>query len=447
MRPEASGLLEAARLAGAVEAELFSKRGRGRKIVLEPALRPGEPPIRTVSTWEEEGAALRVVDSGGRRGFAWIGLPPAERSGGPLLEAALASARHDPGAFASGTRPLGPDPRIVPDRPDLRLDDPESMALPAERIASLLLDAVADAAAGKSGAAVDRIALSEAETTVAIANSRGFRGRYTKSLAFLSLALIPEEPGAAPVVEERSACRLADLDARDCVREALRRAGPARTPLPAGEETAPWLLSPRASATLLAGVTPWLLSGETGIWKGCPLRIADDPTLPGRPGSAPFDGAGYETRKTILVENGALAGRLTEQGGNSIRPSYRDLPVIGPAGLLILPGGQDSGEEDANGPAGPDSLALRVAAIEIAPGPSWTLRLGRADWWRGGQAIGAADGLIWEGPIATVLRGATAAGSRLRFYHCGAPIGVPALRLDGLAPLRVGAPGRSAHRV
>jgi predicted Zn-dependent protease len=264
------------------------------------------------------------------------------------------------------------------------------------------------------------------------------------------MALIPAEPGSAAVVEERSACRLADLDPRDCLREALQRTKPARRPeeeATAGR-AAPLLLTPRASASFLAAIAPCALSGEAGLWKGSVLRIVDDPTMDGRPGSAPFDGAGYDTRRTVLMEDGSAIGRLSAEGGNLIRPSYRDLPVVGAAGLLILPADGPSGADDRSpAPSSDDTLTLQVSAIEVIPGPVCTVRIRRGDWWSGGTSLGPADGLSWEGPLTVLLRGVSAVGKEVKFYHCDAPLGTPSLRIDGLTPLRVEAPGRSAVRV
>lgn len=440
MSRESGDLVQAALAAGALEAEVFWKRGRGRRVVLEPGLQPGSAPVLTVSTSEEEGTAIRVADGLGRRGFAWIGLPRGESVGASLLEAAWASARHDPEG-GSKRPPLGPGPRTIEEHKDLRIHDPECMALPPEKVAALLLEAAAGAGGDGGSVVIDHLALSEVEMTIALANSRGFRGSYTKSLVHLSLALVPAEAGAAAVVEERSACRLADLDARGCIREALLRAGPSRTAqAPDADCAMPLLLTPRAAASFLAAIAPWAVSGETGIWKGCALVIADDATLPGRPGTAPFDGAGYDTRRTVLVKDGALVGRLSGEGGNLVRPSYRDLPRLEPAGLVILPaGGKERG--------GLEDLALSVQIVEVVPGPTWSLRVRRGDLLRGGVTIGPADGLVWEGPLSTLLRGVSAVGADVEFYHCGAPVGTPGLRIDGLRPLRVESPGRSSQRV
>jgi predicted Zn-dependent protease len=459
MSRESGELVQAALAAGALEAEVFWKRGRGRRVVLEPGLQPGAAPVLTVSTSEEEGTAIRVVDRHGRRGFAWIGLPRGESVGASLLEAAWASARHDPEGGARHP-PLGPGPRTTGEHRDLRIHDPECMALPPERIAALLMEAAVGAGGESGSVVIDRLALSEVETTIALANSRGFSGSYTKSLVHLSLALVPAEAGAAAVVEERSACRLADLDARGCIRDALLRAGPSR-PAQARDtsEAVPLLLTPRAAASFLAAIAPWALSGEPGIWKGCALAIADDATIPARPGTAPFDGAGYETRRIVLVRDGELLGRLSGEGGTLVRPSYRDLPRLEPAGLLILPsGGPERGDlesravpDDApaphGGPGSDASVALSVQIVEVVPGPTWSLRIRRGEVLRGGVAIGPADGLVWEGPLSTLLRGVSAVGRDMGFYHCGAPVGTPGLRIDGLRPLRAESPGRSAQRV
>jgi hypothetical protein len=327
------------------------------------------------------------------------------------------------------------------------------MTLPEDRIAAFLLDAVAEAGGASGSAGIDRLTLSEAVMTIEIANTRGFSGRFTKSLAFLGVALLPEEPGAAAVIEERSACRLSDLDPGECLREALLRARPARQTVeaaavgvPAGA-TVPLFLTPRASASLLAALLPRVISGEPGDWKGSALRIVDDPTLAWRPGSAPFDGAGFETRMTVLIEDGAAVGRLSAEGGNLVRPSYRDLPEIGPAGLLILPPDRPPDAEEGLSEGSCATPVILVSAVDIAPGPVWILRLRRADWRVGGTVLGPADGLLWEGPPGALLKGVSAAGTEVRFYHCGVPIGTPGLRIEGLAPLRAGAPGRSALSV
>ena len=90
-------------------------------------------------------------------------------------------------------------------------------------------------------------------------------------------------PGASAVVEERSACRLADLDAGDAAQVAVLRALPPRLPVaspcgdlgageggPAARHAAPLILFPRAAASLLAALAPQILAGELGRGRRAP---------------------------------------------------------------------------------------------------------------------------------------------------------------------------------
>ena len=65
-------------------------------------------------------------------------------------------------------------------------------------------------------------------------------------LALLSIAMVPAAAGARAVLEERSACRLRDLGARECGREAALRALPARPAVPPPHDDLPLILGPRA---------------------------------------------------------------------------------------------------------------------------------------------------------------------------------------------------------
>ncbi len=51
--------------------------------------------------------------------------------------------------------------------------------------------------------------------------------------------------------------------------------------------------------------------------------------------------------------------------------------------------------------------------------------------------MGSADGILWEGPLGTILGGIAAAGPEIRFYHLGLPIGAASLIVEGLDRWRV----------
>jgi predicted Zn-dependent protease len=457
----------AARAGGATQAELFLKIGRGRKLILEPGVSPGAPPLCSVTTFVEQGMALRVQDERGREGFAWQGMAPGEPAGhaAGLALAAITSLQQPLGA--ADVAPMAPrcagSADAATDRPPgpPGIADAEVLALPQERIEALLRQVAeviategamvpVNAAAG-SAVLIDRLTLSEATTSIRLANTHGFEGRFDRSLVLLTVSLLPAVPGATAVVEERSACRLADIDPLEVARESLLRALPARAYQPIPQQpaapTAPpeeggrspvLLLTPRAAASLVAGLAPRLCRGDLETSRNSALTVVDDPLLPARPGSAPFDGAGHPTSRTVLLDGGRCGAGLSSGGGHFIRASYRDRPVPGPAGLLILPAGP-AGTGSPEPRSSSDEVTLRVAAIDLRTGGrTWRLRLRRADWWRDGASLGSADGLLWEGTPEAIIASVSATFGGVSFFHCGLPVGAPGLRLQGLGPFLFG---------
>jgi hypothetical protein len=452
------------RAGGATQAEVFLKIGRGRKLILEPGVSPGSPPLCSVTTFVEQGMALRVHDERGREGFAWHGMAPGEPAGhaASLALAAITSLNQPLGAAAAA--PMAPrsarSADAATDRPP-GIADAEVLALPQERIEAFLLQvaegiategaAIPVTAAAGSAVHIDRLTLSEATTSIRLANTHGFEGGFERSLVLLTVSLLPAVPGATAVVEERSACRLADIDPLEVARESLLRALPARAhqpiarqpraPMaPPGEEgrSPALLLAPRAAASLVAALAPRLCRGDLETSRNSALTIVDDPLLPARPGSAPFDGAGHPTSRTVLLDAGRCGAGLSSGGGHFIRASYRERPVPGPAGLVILPAGL-AGTGSHEPRTSSEEVTLRVAAIDLRTGGrTWRLRLRRADWWRDGASLGSADGLLWEGPPEALIASVSATFGGVSFFHCGLPVGAPGLRLQGLGPFMFG---------
>ncbi|HEY3202428.1 MAG TPA: metallopeptidase TldD-related protein [Thermoanaerobaculia bacterium] len=114
------------------------------------------------------------------------------------------------------------------------------------------------------------------------------------------------------------------------------------TPFASGQ----WLLDPSIAAALLAAISPIFSSDRPPIWAargrlGAPgVSIADDASA-----DAPFDGEGTRTRRILLVEDGALVGRLHDlrsakradarSTGHGVRASFRVPPTAGPRRLFF----------------------------------------------------------------------------------------------------------------
>ncbi len=444
-------VLAAAREVGCGGAEIFVKEGRGRQVTLEPSS-PGEIPTRQLSRTWESGAALHLVDRAGRVGFAWVNLGDAVEPAA-LLDAALISARLGPAVVAPGTGALASAPSVEPlaTGPGAGLDlvDPDCMRMRDEEVIARLQDGIAEVArSGDAMVEIDRIVLGEAATTIRLASSGGMRGSFERTLAMLSIALVPAAPEARAVVEERVSCRLSDLDPAECAREAILRALPERAARVDAAEGggaagglskgggADLVLSPRAAAALVAALGPAAFSGSLpDIRRPSALVLHDDATAAGRPSSAPFDGAGRPTVRRILAEGGRPVGRLAAEGGHRDRPSYRDLPRPAPAALVVAPGVKVAGSIPGGGIATPGCEAvIRAAIVDIKPGNDWIVRIRRGDLWKDGAPIGPADGLVWAGDLARLVQAIAESGDDSRWYQCGIAINTPSLTLRGLYP-------------
>jgi len=462
----AARVLASARAASCRAAEVFIKSSASRQVAWEPPLRAGGPAQIAASRAVEAGAGLLIVDSEGRSGLAWRGGGPtlleapddatiagfiadalaAARAGGAARGpvAAVDAAGAIDAAAATGATGADTDPGADPD-PDasgsLDLVDPECLGRPEAALVALVEAAALEVAAAAEGALeVDRILVTEARTTVRLARLDGFDGAYERTIAALAIALVPALAGAAAVTEERSACRLDDLDPRQVARDAILRGLPPRaapaSPPPA-EQKPHVVLAPRAAATLLAALAPWVTAGAVSVNRPSALSIVDDGLAHGRPGSAPFDGSGRPARRLLLLDHGRAVGRLTPDSGPFQRPSYRDLAAMAPAGLAILPGQQredragmpGAGAAGAFAPSGP---TVRAAVIEVRTGSTWVVQIRRGEWESGA----AADGLYWEGTPAALVRAVAATLDDLAFYQVGLPVAAPTVVLEGMGPWR-----------
>jgi len=448
----AARVLESARAADCREAEVFIKTSASRQVAWEPPLRAEAPAHVAISRAVEAGVGLLVVDSEGRTGLAWRGGGPAlldapdDATIARLVDDALAAAR------AGGAhRPPGPptaSATVADSEGSLDLVDPECLERPdAALVAMVEAAALEVATAGEGALELDRILATAARTSVRLARAGGFDGAYERTIFALSIALVPTIVGAEAVTEERWVCRLDDLDPRQAARDAILRGLPPRAatahakpataaapPSPTPAEPKPGIvLAPRAAATLLAALAPWVTMGLLSSIRPSALSIIDDGRACGRPGSAPFDGSGAPTRRLLLLDRGRAVARIAPDTGPFQRPSYRDLPIAAPAGLAILPGQR---REDREGPPGafaPSGPTVRAAVIEVRTGTIWVVQVRRGEWDSGV----AADGLYWEGAPAVLVQAVAATLDDLVYYQVGLPVAAPTVVLEGLGPWRM----------
>ena len=160
----------------------------------------------------------------------------------------------------------------------------------------------------------------DANSTIALVSSSGFRGVYTGTRASRSTAPLAEENGSKRTAHYGTAGRfMRDLEDPAAVgavaaRRAVEMFGARKPPTMRAavifeRDVAAAVLDDVFSAVAASSVAvgnSWLAE-RIGDRVGSELvTIVDDGTLPGRLGSAPFDGEGVATRRTPVFEAGVL---------------------------------------------------------------------------------------------------------------------------------------------
>ena len=309
--------------------------------------------------------------------------------------------------------------------PDLGLCDDRLQQLPpAERIAM---------ARDAERAALDydsRITNSEggsydsSQGDVTYVNSHGFIGHYRASLASLSVASIASDAGGMQSSSWFTAGRrMESLQApealgREAARRTLRQLGARRVPT----QKVPVVFD----ATVAAGLLNHLFSAVSGsavyraasfLTDGIGQKIApetvtvyDDGTLPGAPGSKPFDGEGLPTRRTTVVEQGVLRTYLLDtytgrklgmrSTGNAAR-SAGDAPSVSPTNFFMVPGTATPEEIIASVPNG--LYVTGLIGFGVNPVTGDYSRGASGLWIEGGELTYAVEEITIAGNLRQML--------------------------------------------
>jgi PmbA protein len=156
------------------------------------------------------------------------------------------------------------------------------------------------------------------------ANSLGFVGSYRTSSCSLSVVPVAKEGGSMERDFWYSIARSYDkLEkpqdvGRRAAERALRRLGARKVPT----QKAPIIFEPRAARTLLDNIFDAIsgdaiyrnesfLTGKLGeTIANSRVTVIDDGTMPGLFGTSPFDDEGAPSRRTVVIEKGALQNYL-----------------------------------------------------------------------------------------------------------------------------------------
>jgi PmbA protein len=284
-----------------------------------------------------------------------------------------------------------------------------------------------------------------------LANSHGFVGEYRRS--YCSVAAVPiaqTESGAMQRDYWYSVARtLTKLDTPEHVgkiaaERTLRRLGArkvktAKVPVVFDPQVATSILehifegingdSVYRGASFLAGKLGQKIAGDN-------VNVIDDGTIPGGFGTAPFDGEGIPTRRTVVIENGVLASYLLNTytakklGLATTANAARGLagtPGIGPGNYFLQPGAKT-----------PQQLIS-----EIKDGLYVTEFLGQgANLVTGDYSRGASGMWIQNGELAFPVEEITVAGNLKEIFsniseiasdlEFRGSVACPTIRIDGL---------------
>lgn len=308
---------------------------------------------------------------------------------------------------------------------DLELCDERIQQLPpAERIAM---------ARDAEQAALDydpRITNSEggsydsSQGDVTYVNSHGFVGQYRASLASMSVSSIAsDESGMQSGSWFTAGRRMDTLQApqalgREAARRTLRRLGARRVPT----QKVPVVFE----ASVAAGLLNNLFSAVSGsaVYRAASfltdclgekiapdtVTVFDDGTLPGAPGSKPFDGEGLPTRRTAVVENGVLLTYLLDtytgrklgmrSTGNAAR-SAGEAPSVSPTNFFLVPGEASPEEIIASVPSG--LYVTGLIGFGVNPVTGDYSRGASGLWIEGGELTFAVEEITIAGNLRQML--------------------------------------------
>jgi PmbA protein len=284
-----------------------------------------------------------------------------------------------------------------------------------------------------------------------MANSRGFVGEYRRS--YCSVAAMPiaqtEQGGMQRDYWFSSARTLGKLASPESIgaeaaRRTLRRLNARRV----ATQRVPIVFAPEIARSLVGNI--FEAANGDSIYRGASfwadqlgkqvassnVTVIDDGTIPGLFGTAPFDGEGLPTRRTVIVENGVLKNyllntytgrKLSMQSTGNASRGLAGTPGIG-AGNLFL----------ENGSVTPEQLLADIkVGFYVTELMGFGVNMVTGDYSRGaaglwienGELTFAVEEITIAGNLKEMLNNVTAIANDLEFRGA---VASPTLRIDGM---------------
>jgi PmbA protein len=442
LSPAAQRAVDAALAAGASDADAWVEQSTSRRV----RVYAGE--VESLSDAGAHGVGVRAF-AGHRAGYAY----GTDLSDDGVAE--VARAAREAAELADEDEYEG-----LPD--ETGSSDVNGLASPVfgdwttERVVELALEVDRAARSREGVTQVENSVYSDAQGSVALANSRGFAASYSATQAWAySSAFAGEGADLMTGLGVGMGRDPGELDPEAIGVEAAERALAlvgARQP---ASRRCPVVLDAFVAASFIGFIGAMtsadavqrgrsLFADREGEEVADPaLRIADVGTEPDGPSSAPFDGEGTPTRSTPLIEDGRLlsflydyrtarkAGRSST--GNASRGSYRSPPSVGTTNLIVEAGELDLAELASR--AGDGLYVTDVAGLHSGVNPV-----------SGTFSVGASGRLIENGEFGAPVREITIAsdlvsmlkavrfvGSETRWVPFGGSVKTPPLMVAEMA--------------
>ena len=284
-----------------------------------------------------------------------------------------------------------------------------------------------------------------------LANSRGFVGEYRRS--YCSISTMPIAQGESGEMQRDywySAARtLTKLESPESIgaeaaRRTLRRLNARRVPT----QRVPIVFSPEIARGLVGNI--FEAANGDAIYRGASffagqlgeqvadssVNVIDDGTLIGGFGTAPFDGEGLPTRRTVIVENGVLknyllntytARKLNMRSTGNASRGLAGNPGIGAGNLFLEKGVKTSAEILGEIESGLYVTELMGFGVNMVTGDY--SRGASGLWIENGELAYPVQEITIAGNLKEMFRNITAIGNDLEFRGS---IASPTIRIDGM---------------
>ena len=434
--------VEAALVAGATDAEAWAEEGTSRRV------RVYQGEVESLSDAGGRGVGVRAFLDG-RSGYAY-GTDLSETSVVETARAAReAAVIADPDEHAGLPERFGVTPVDGLAAPGLREWSTErkvELALVVER-----------AAREREGVTqVENAVYSDADGSVALANSRGFASGYEATQAWayasafagegadlmtgLGVGLARGPDGLDPVaIGTEAADRAIALVG---ARQPEGRRCPVVLDAFVAASFAGFIGSMLSADAVQRGRSPFA-GRQGGEIADSVVTVVDDGAEPQGPSSAPFDGEGSPTRRTPLIEGGRLltflfdartarkAGRATT--ANASRASYRSAPAVGTTNLVLEPGRLDL--DGLFREAGTGLYVTGVAGLHSGVNPvSGTFSVGASGRLiEGGEPAGPVREVTIASDLVSMLKSVRAVGAQGRWVPFGGSVKAPPILIGEMA--------------